>query len=200
MGLPGFLVAVPLTILAGAAIARIHGGSEGQGFLGWASFNFKRFTARLRDHRIWMLGIGLGALTITGVLFTVVPQDSSLQGNGQFSRASVEMVPGTTLEQTEAVMAQAAAVLAKEPDVKSVFERVREGSGFLLITLNEDRDRTRADFERVLTPELQKIPDGAGQLQRRRPRTSRRLEPRDQRYVEPIPRRWRAPLPPWSSR
>jgi multidrug efflux pump subunit AcrB len=157
--LPGFLVAVPLTILVGAAIARIHGGSEGQGFLGWASFNFNRFTARLRDHRIWMLGIGLGALTITGVLFTVVPQEFFPQGNGQFSRASVEMVPGTTLEQTEAVMAQAAAVLAKEPDVKSVFERVREGSGFLLITLNEDRDRTRADFERALTPELQKIPD-----------------------------------------
>ncbi len=157
--LPGFLIAIPLTILIGAAVARFHGGGDGNGFLGWANFNFRRFTARLRDHRIWMLGIGLGALGITGVLFTVIPQEFFPQGNGQFSRASVEMVPGTTLEQTEAVMAEAAAVIAKEKDVKSVFQRVREGGGFLLVTLNEDRDRTRAEFERALTPELQKIPD-----------------------------------------
>ncbi len=157
--LPAFLIAIPLTILVGAAIARIYGGAEAGGFLGWARFNFKRFTARLRDHRVWMLGIGLGALGITGVLFTVVPQEFFPQGNGQFSRASVEMVPGTTLEQTEAIMAEAATVIAREKDVKSVFQRVWEGRGFILVTLEEDRDRTRVEFERTLTPELQKIPD-----------------------------------------
>ncbi len=156
---PAFLVAIPLTILVGALVAGLRGDSAPAGFLGWARFNFKRFTARLRDHRVWMLGIGLGALGITGVLFTVVPQEFFPQGNGQFSLASVEMVPGTTLKQTEAVMAEAAAVIAKEKDVKSVFQRVREGSGFLLVTLDEDRDRTRVEFERALTPELQKIAD-----------------------------------------
>jgi len=157
---PGFLIAIPLTILFGAAIARIYGGAgASEGFLGWARFNFKRFTARLRDHRIWMLGIGLAALGLTGVLFTVVPQEFFPQSNGQFSRVAVEMVPGTTLQQTEAIMAEAAQVASNDKDVKSVFQRVREGSGFLLITLNEDRDRTRVEFEREMTPELQKIAD-----------------------------------------
>ena len=118
-----------------------------------------RFRARLRDHRLWMMGIGLGALGITGVLGAVIPQEFFPSADTSFSRVSVEMVPGTTLEQTEAVMGDVAAILRKDRDVAEVLERVLEGRGFLYVSLKQDRSRSSIDFERELTPELQKIPD-----------------------------------------
>src|SRR5690606_1076255 len=34
-----------------------------------------RLRARLRDHRIWMMGIGAGALALTGLLLAVLPME-----------------------------------------------------------------------------------------------------------------------------
>ena len=93
------------------------------------------------------------------VLFAVIPQEFFPVSNSKFTRVSVEMVPGTTLEQTESAMAEVAALLKQQPDVESVFERVREGNGFMLITLKDDRKLTSDEFERKMTPEVQQVPD-----------------------------------------
>jgi multidrug efflux pump subunit AcrB len=69
------------------------------------------------------------------------------------------MAPGSTLAQTEAKVAEAAAAVRKDSDVKSVFERVFVGSGRLNIVLKSDREKTSTEFERSLTPELTKIAD-----------------------------------------
>ena len=119
----------------------------------------RRFRARLRDHRVWMIGIGGGALALTGVLFATMPQEFFPTTDSSFSRVTVEMVPGTTLEQTEAVMAQVGNILRADRDVSEVLERVLEGRGFVYISLKDNRSRTSIDFERELTPLLQKIPD-----------------------------------------
>ena len=44
------------------------------------------------------------------------------------AQSTIEMVPGTTLEQTEAVADQVAALLESQPEVERVLERGREGS------------------------------------------------------------------------
>ena len=119
----------------------------------------QRFAARLRDHRLWMMGVGLGSMALTTVMFMVIPQEFFPTGDSNFSRVSIEMVPGTTLKQTEAVADEVAAIIHREPEVKEALERIREGSGNVFITLEPDRERTSQEFERALTPVLQKIPD-----------------------------------------
>ena len=119
----------------------------------------RRIAARLRDHRVWMVGVGLGSLILTLVLFAIIPKQFFPTANQDFSMATIEMVPGTTLEQTEKVADVVAATIQQDPAVETVFERAREGNGRLFITLKKDRDKTSIDFERGMTSKLQAIPD-----------------------------------------
>ncbi|WP_324740746.1 efflux RND transporter permease subunit [Tsuneonella sp. CC-YZS046] len=115
--------------------------------------------ARLRDHRVWMLGVGVGALVLTGLLMGLIPQQFQPNADQDWSQAKIEMVPGTTLEQTEAVSDEVIAVLEKQPEVARVIGVVREAGADLYITLSEKRDAKSYEFERRLTPQLQDIAD-----------------------------------------
>ena len=155
-----------LGIVAGLLLARIVYqlvrmvvGAFRTRFAAWYATMDQRFVARLHDHRIWMMGVGAGALALTGVLVASIPQEFFPTGDSNFSRISIEMVPGTTLEQTEAVTAQVAEIVNRQPEVAAALERIREGGGNVFITLKTERDRTSEEFERALTPELQKIAD-----------------------------------------
>ncbi len=141
------------------ALLNLAIGQRDHGFFAWSRFMARRLGARLRDHRVWMLGVALFALVLSGVLFAVLPQQLFPEQNSDFSRISIEMVPGTTLEQTEAVSDQVAALIKDRPEVEFIQQRVREGNGGIFITLKKDRDKTSQEFERELTPLLQKVPD-----------------------------------------
>ncbi|MCW1401508.1 efflux RND transporter permease subunit [Novosphingobium sp. MW5] len=128
-------------------------------FAAWYSFMDQRFMARLNDHRVWMLGVGLASLVLTAGLFASVPAQFFPNTNSDFSIIGIEMVPGTTLKQTEAVADRVSRIVEADPNVKSAFERVREGNGRIFINLKRDREATSQEFERRLTPLLQDIPD-----------------------------------------
>ena len=110
-------------------------------------------------HRRWMMGIGVLALALTIVLMIVLPKQFFPDGNQDFTRIRIEMVPGTTLERTKEVSDEVVAIVNKEPEVKTALQRVGEGSGNIFITLHEERDRTSQEFEEALTPVLSKIAD-----------------------------------------
>jgi multidrug efflux pump subunit AcrB len=110
-------------------------------------------------HRRWMMGIGAAALGLTIVLLIVLPKQFFPDGNTDFSRVRIEMVPGTTLERTREIADEAAAIIEKQPEVKTALQSVREGSASMFITLHEDRARTSQQFEEDLTPLLTKIAD-----------------------------------------
>jgi multidrug efflux pump subunit AcrB len=110
-------------------------------------------------HRRWMMGIGVASFALTILLFIVIPKQFFPDGNQDFSRVRIEMVPGTTLDQTKAVADNVAAIINKEPEVRTALQSVREGSASIFITLKEDRTRTSKDFEEALGPVLAKIPD-----------------------------------------
>lgn len=110
-------------------------------------------------HRRWMMGIGALALVLTVVLLVVLPKQFFPDGNTDFSRVRIEMVPGTTLERTREVANEAAAIIEKQPEVETALQSVREGSANMFITLKEDRARTSQEFEEDLTPQLTKIAD-----------------------------------------
>jgi multidrug efflux pump subunit AcrB len=110
-------------------------------------------------HRRWMMGIGAAALGLTVTLLIFLPKQFFPDGNTDFSRVRIEMVPGTTLERTREVANEAAAIIEKQPEVKTALQSVREGGASMFITLHEDRARTSQQFEEDLTPLLTKIAD-----------------------------------------
>jgi multidrug efflux pump subunit AcrB len=119
-----------------------------------------RLAARVRgDHRTWMMGIGFSVLCMTGALFYFLPTEFMPTSNSDFSQVRIEMVPGTTLAQTEAVADQVAEILNADSATRTAFTRISEGEGRIFITLKKDRDKTSMEFERGLTPKLQQIAD-----------------------------------------
>ena len=159
-GLPiSFLVGCAITALVGSLIGRFTAAPDDRGFFGWSLFWVRRFWARMFDHRVWMMGIGLFSLILSGVLFANIPAQLFPEVNQDTSQIAIEMVPGTTLEQTDAVADSVAAIVAKRPEVERIQQRVREGNGRLFVSLKKDRDKTSQEFERELTPILQGIPD-----------------------------------------
>jgi multidrug efflux pump subunit AcrB len=110
-------------------------------------------------HRRWMMGLGVLALAVTVAFLILLPKQFFPTGNQDFSRVRIEMVPGTTLDRTRAVVDQAAAIVEAQPEVNTALQTVREGNGNIFITLKKDRERTSQQFEQDLSPELSKIAD-----------------------------------------
>ncbi len=117
------------------------------------------FRARLRDHRLWMMGVATGAFAFTVALFFVIPSQFFPETDGDFSRITIEMVPGTTIEQTERKVDEVLALVKDEPEIDVALERINEGNGRVFLELKRDRKRSSLEFERALTPRLQKVAD-----------------------------------------
>jgi multidrug efflux pump subunit AcrB len=119
-----------------------------------------RFYARLLDHRVWVMGIAALALVATVALFATLPQQFQPPQNRDRSTVTVELPPGSTLEQTEAVVDHVAAIMNKQrPLVTRIYERSFIGNGRVTVTLADDRKMTSTEFERSLAPQLAAIPD-----------------------------------------
>ncbi len=134
---------------------------------GWfAGYNRNGFTARTRwvmsyyrDHRVWMVGVGIVALLMAVGLLVKTPAQFFPTVNSDFSMINIEMVPGTTLAQTTAVADRVAGIVEQDENVAVAFSRISEGSGRLFINLKQGRPKTSQEFERDLTPKFQAIAD-----------------------------------------
>ncbi|MDG2002939.1 MAG: efflux RND transporter permease subunit, partial [Novosphingobium sp.] len=118
-----------------------------------------RIRARLRDHRIWMIGVGAGSLAMTAVIASSLPMEFFPTQDSDFTAVRIEMVPGTTLKQTEAVGDHVRDLIKDHPDLEGMFQRFFEGGGFMMVSLKDDRKLTSQQFEDEITPALQAIPD-----------------------------------------
>jgi multidrug efflux pump subunit AcrB len=120
-----------------------------------------RFGARMRDHRFFAFLLGVYALIVTFGMLTTMPQQFQPNENQDTSIVTIEMVPGTTLEQSVAVADRVTALMEKQPEVERVMESVREGSATLYAALKdpEEREATSTEFERRLAPTFQTFAD-----------------------------------------
>jgi multidrug efflux pump subunit AcrB len=131
----------------------------GPGYSRWYRWIGDRFAARLRDHRVWMLGVALGALGLTGVLAMSLPMEFFPTQDNDFAQISIETVPGTTLAQSEAIAGEVAKVIESQPETRGALQTINETNSRIMIMLRDDRKRTSTEFEQELTPVLQKFPD-----------------------------------------
>jgi len=121
---------------------------------------WRRLVGHLVDHRVWVMGFSVLALVATVAIFMLLPQEFQPQRDNDRSTVLVELPPGSTLEQTNAVVSNVAGILsAQKPTVMSVYQRAFVGTGRVTATLAEDRQQTSVEFERALTPTLAAIPD-----------------------------------------
>jgi multidrug efflux pump subunit AcrB len=119
----------------------------------------RRWLSRFRDHRLWIVGIGVAAFAATIAMFMVLPSQFFPTTNSDFSRVSIEMVPGTTIQQTEIVTGRVAAIINAQPETLNALESIREGNANIFITLKKDRERTSIEYERQIAPRLAQIAD-----------------------------------------
>ena len=150
-------VARMITPLIAAYFLKSSGMAE-HGEAGWIDRYMKILRWSL-GHRRWMMGIGALALALTVALFIILPKQFFPDGDTDFSRVRIEMVPGTTLERTREISSEAAAIIEKQPEVETALQSVREGSASIFITLDKERARTSQKFEEDLTPALTQIAD-----------------------------------------
>ncbi|WP_288418411.1 efflux RND transporter permease subunit, partial [uncultured Novosphingobium sp.] len=153
-------IVTPLVVVLLGKLARAIVGTLGA--LGrWYAYLTDRVAARMRDHRFYAFCAGIYALVVTFALLAGAPQQFQPNTNEDTSRVNIEMVPGTTIQQTSAVATRVTRLIEAQPEVKLVMQAAREGAGTLYITLKpaNEREATSIQFERRLAPQLQQIPD-----------------------------------------
>ncbi|MCE7795835.1 efflux RND transporter permease subunit [Sphingobium sufflavum] len=121
--------------------------------------NIWRVRALFADHRIWMMGIATLGLLLTVLTFSQLPMTFQPDANMHTSRIAIKLVPGSTLEQTEAVTDKVATMMARDPIVESTFSNIKVGNSTVFLNLKHNRKITSQQFERARAPALLRIPD-----------------------------------------
>lgn len=153
-------VAAALVMTIGSTLVRGLGPRLGAARLAlWFGWIRHRAWARMGDHRLWMMGIGLGALVLTGVLLVATPSQFFPDTDTDSSAIQIEMVPGTTIEQTAAKTDEVLKLIQNQQEVRVALESIKEGNAAIYLQLRPDRQRSSVKFERDLTPMLQKVTD-----------------------------------------
>lgn len=119
---------------------------------------WRRF-AYLNDHRIWVVGIGGLAFLATVIIASMLPMTFQPSIDSDTSRIAIQLAPGTTLKQTEAVADEVARMMEKDPLVESTLSRIEVGTATVFLRLKNDRPISSTEFERNRAPKLVNIPD-----------------------------------------
>ncbi|MEG6508671.1 efflux RND transporter permease subunit [Methyloligella sp. 2.7D] len=166
------VVARLLTPMMGAYLMRTGGKEEDEAF--WVPAYLKLLGVALRFRWLTVLG-GIAFFIGSIYLASLLPTDFMPASDRGRSILSVELAPGATLDETDATAQQAAAILAKRPEVASVYTAIgseREGGApgsntagevrTATVTVNlkprDERDLSQQEFEAEMGPELAKIP------------------------------------------
>jgi multidrug efflux pump subunit AcrB len=157
-----FVLALAVGCAIGYASARLIGlliRMFGGAFADWQVLVAARFSARMQDHRMTMVGAGIATLLLSVVLFGTLSMSFFPPENDDFARVNITLAPGSTLKQTEAVVDRVARVIVKDPSVERVIERINVGNGRVSIVLKKTRTVTSTEFQRALSPTLATIAD-----------------------------------------
>ncbi|HEX7781302.1 MAG TPA: efflux RND transporter permease subunit [Sphingobium sp.] len=124
---------------------------------GWWGRRFARFF----DHRVWTMGIALLSFVATIFAFATLPMTFQPTTNQNSSQIQLEMVPGSTLEQTRKMAQGVADMLSADTKVvDTVFVDIEQpGQAQIYLTLKKDRGISSVDWERSVAPKFQQIAD-----------------------------------------
>ncbi|MEY4501587.1 MAG: hypothetical protein RIS52_1477 [Pseudomonadota bacterium] len=159
------LVARMITPLVAAYFLKSHG-EEPHASGVWMDRYLSVLRWSLRN-RFKTVGIGFLAFVSTIVLFSGIPSIMKPIGFSMFpdidwaySQVRIEMVPGTTLNETRRVAEHVQAMLGQEKSVVgAAFADINPGSASIYLTLKADRPMTSIAFEQKWAKKLATISD-----------------------------------------
>ncbi len=162
------LVARTLTPLMAAYMLKSNSGHDDKDPFWMAGYlRALKWSIRFR----WLVvGMGVAFFVLTGFLATRLPVEFFPQGDVSRSNMTIELPPGTTLAETDAVVQQVTRQLRARPEVESVYASVgsaastgsvgdvRRASLAINLVDKGDRDLSQQEFERVIGPAMRGIP------------------------------------------
>ncbi|HEV2081320.1 MAG TPA: efflux RND transporter permease subunit [Brevundimonas sp.] len=131
---------------------------------------------RLFDHRVWVLGMGTVFFVFSIFLATQIPGEFIPVEDISRSTVTVQMAPGTTLEETDEAVGHITEELMKQPEVSSVYSsigsatvsfgpgggggagEVRKANMTVNLKKRAERSLTQQEFERKMGPVLARVP------------------------------------------
>lgn len=131
---------------------------------------------RVFDHRIWVLGMGTVFFVFSIFLASQLPGEFIPVEDISRSTVTVQMAPGTTLDETDAAVERITDELMSQPEVRSVYSsigsatvsfgpgggggagEVRKANLTVNLTKRADRSLTQQEFERKMGPILAQVP------------------------------------------
>jgi multidrug efflux pump subunit AcrB len=150
-------VARMITPMMAAYLLKPHGQApHGEGRVMNGYMAVLRWTLK---HRWATVVGGFTALVATVLMFMSLPSAFFPPEDMDEVTFNVGLAPGTTLEQSAAVVKQAEEIIRQEPEVVSLFSRVRVGGASIQAVLQDDRERSSVEIQRAVTPKLAVIPD-----------------------------------------
>ncbi|CAH0348728.1 efflux RND transporter permease subunit [soil metagenome] len=150
------------------AADRVRGWDKWQHKLDNARNGFSRAWIRLRrrvrsmlvDHRVWTGALGVLAFVLTIVAFATLPMAFQPTTNNDFSQVKIEMVPGSTLEQTRRVAQKVSEMVTGDGRVvDAAFADIEPTSADIFLTLRKDRPMSSVDWERSVAPKFREVAD-----------------------------------------
>ena len=120
---------------------------------------WKRRFAWAYDHRTWTMGIAFVAFLCTIAAFATLPFTFQPPLNVDTSRVDIQLTPGTTLEQTEAVTDAVTNILRQQQEVETAVEFIDVANSVISMKLRADRKRSSVEFEREVAPLLNRTAD-----------------------------------------
>lgn len=151
-------VARMITPMIAAYFLKAHGEEKhGEGPLMDRYMQVLRWTL---FNRRWVVAGGFGSLVLTIIMVTLLPFQFQPTMNFDYAQIRVEMVPGTTLKQTEAVALNIQNQLKREaPEVIAAFADIDPARANVYLRLNADRDMTSDEFQKKWSKKFAEIPD-----------------------------------------
>lgn len=166
------VVARMLTPLIAAYFMKVTKHVESRG---WLTDLYDKMLAWALQHRLKAIGVGVVFFVASIMLFRTMP--TSVIGNVDRGECllSVELPPGSTLADTEAVAQQATSIFLARPEVKSVFAQIggataakgrsagslgdiNKGSVYVTLKPRGERKLSQEQFEQSVRQQLLVIP------------------------------------------
>ena len=151
-------VARMITPMIAAYFLKAHG--EEKHGEGWMMDRYMQILRWTLHNRRWVVVGGAASLALTVVMVMSLPFQFQPTMNFDYSSIRVEMVPGTTLQQTTQLVERVQKTLDDEaPEVIAAFADIEPAKASIYLRLSPDRDMTSDEFEKSWGKRFSQVPD-----------------------------------------
>lgn len=151
-------VARMITPMIAAYFLKAHG--EAKHGEGWIMDRYMEILKWTLNNRRWVVVGGIGSFMATIGMVMWLPFQFQPTMNFDFSSIRVEMVPGTTIQQTQDLVQRLQKTLDDEaPEVVAAFADIEPARASIYLRLSPDREMTSDEFEKAWGKRFAEVPD-----------------------------------------